>query len=283
MMKNHLVRRYLYHGGGNHPDDFFRFVLRRRLSVSSSSSVRGGGGVFRNEGEDGNGGSSSTATAIATATASSQHQGQHQQRLVYSSYRWNTTAATTAGVVTGTAGCVYYAAGTNAREEFQEGSDQDDSITNAYYRIGNNTGHDYGSNIALCDSSSSSRSGRSSLNVSEMEFPVTVSIPTREEQLQKLQTPSPHQQLDVLIIGGGATGAGAALDGALRGLNVALIDRGDFGTETSSKSTKLIWAGIKYIATAISSFLRLKNVFRPVRVCILWFLFVVATHNVVNR
>jgi glycerol-3-phosphate dehydrogenase len=55
---------------------------------------------------------------------------------------------------------------------------------------------------------------------------------------------------DVLVIGGGATGAGIALDAASRGLTVACIDRNDFASETSSRSTKLLWAGIRYLATA---------------------------------
>jgi len=43
------------------------------------------------------------------------------------------------------------------------------------------------------------------------------------------------------IVGGGATGSGTALDAASRGLSTALIERADFGNETSSRSTKLIW------------------------------------------
>ena len=85
-------------------------------------------------------------------------------------------------------------------------------------------------------------------------------IPSRSEQIQSLTSTS---EFDVLVIGGGATGAGAALDAASRGLSTALIERGDFGNETSSRSTKLIWAGIRYIATAISSLLRFKNLTRP--------------------
>ena len=53
------------------------------------------------------------------------------------------------------------------------------------------------------------------------------------------------------IIGAGASGAGAALDAALRGYRVALIDRGDFAGETSSRSTKLIHGGVRYLEQAI--------------------------------
>ena len=82
----------------------------------------------------------------------------------------------------------------------------------------------------------------------------------REEQLKRLKS---GQQFDVLVVGGGCTGSGAALDAATRGLSTALIERYDFGSETSSRSTKLIWAGIRYIATAFSSLLRWRNVTRP--------------------
>jgi glycerol-3-phosphate dehydrogenase len=52
---------------------------------------------------------------------------------------------------------------------------------------------------------------------------------------------------DLLVIGGGITGAGAALDAALRGLRVALIDKGDFASGTSSVSSKLIHGGLRYL------------------------------------
>ena len=52
---------------------------------------------------------------------------------------------------------------------------------------------------------------------------------------------------DILIIGGGITGAGIALDAATRGLKVALIEKNDFASGTSSKSTKLIHGGLRYL------------------------------------
>lgn len=55
------------------------------------------------------------------------------------------------------------------------------------------------------------------------------------------------EPFDVLIIGGGATGAGTARDAALRGLSVALIDAGDFASQTSSHSSKLIHGGLRYL------------------------------------
>eukprot|EP00980_Cylindrotheca_fusiformis_P028249 scaffold22589_cov138-Cylindrotheca_fusiformis.AAC.12 len=94
-------------------------------------------------------------------------------------------------------------------------------------------------------------------------IPSTTPIPSRSEQLNRLQQSNQKEPFDVLVIGGGATGAGAALDAATRGLSVAMIDRADFGNETSSRSTKLIWAGIRYIATATSALLRFHNITRP--------------------
>ena len=55
------------------------------------------------------------------------------------------------------------------------------------------------------------------------------------------------EQFDVLVIGGGITGAGVALDAASRGLKVALVEKGDFASGTSSKSSKLIHGGLRYL------------------------------------
>jgi glycerol-3-phosphate dehydrogenase len=52
---------------------------------------------------------------------------------------------------------------------------------------------------------------------------------------------------DVLVIGGGITGAGVALDAAVRGYRVALVEKQDFASGTSSKSTKLVHGGIRYL------------------------------------
>jgi glycerol-3-phosphate dehydrogenase len=53
--------------------------------------------------------------------------------------------------------------------------------------------------------------------------------------------------LDVLIVGGGASGLGAAVDAAARGHTVALIERDDFAKGTSSRSTKLVHGGARYL------------------------------------
>ncbi|MEZ4824679.1 MAG: glycerol-3-phosphate dehydrogenase/oxidase [Bacteroidia bacterium] len=54
-------------------------------------------------------------------------------------------------------------------------------------------------------------------------------------------------EYDLLIIGGGATGAGIALDAAARGMSVALVEKQDFAAGTSSRSTKLIHGGLRYL------------------------------------
>jgi len=56
-----------------------------------------------------------------------------------------------------------------------------------------------------------------------------------------------REQFDVLVIGGGITGAGVALDAANRGLTTALVDRSDFASGTSSASSKLIHGGLRYL------------------------------------
>ena len=55
--------------------------------------------------------------------------------------------------------------------------------------------------------------------------------------------------LDVVVVGGGITGAGVALDAALRGYRVALVERGDIAQGTSSRSSKLVHGGLRYLAT----------------------------------
>src|SRR5947209_11769253 len=55
------------------------------------------------------------------------------------------------------------------------------------------------------------------------------------------------ERFDVLVIGGGITGAGVALDAASRGLRTALVERDDFASGTSSKSSKLVHGGLRYL------------------------------------
>ena len=56
-----------------------------------------------------------------------------------------------------------------------------------------------------------------------------------------------NETFDVLIVGGGITGACVARDAALRGLNVALVERGDFANATSAHNSKLIHGGLRYL------------------------------------
>jgi glycerol-3-phosphate dehydrogenase len=66
---------------------------------------------------------------------------------------------------------------------------------------------------------------------------------SRAANLERLRS----ERFDVLVIGGGITGAGVALDAASRGLTTALVERTDFASGTSSKSSKLIHGGLRYL------------------------------------
>lgn len=68
-------------------------------------------------------------------------------------------------------------------------------------------------------------------------------VPAREVQRSALTGASAANPLDMLVIGGGATGSGVALDAVTRGLRVGLVEREDFSSGTSSRSTKLIHGG----------------------------------------
>jgi glycerol-3-phosphate dehydrogenase len=71
----------------------------------------------------------------------------------------------------------------------------------------------------------------------------TFSHVTRALNLKKLD----DQEFDLVIIGGGITGAGAARDAAMRGMKVALVEASDFASGTSSRSSKLVHGGIRYL------------------------------------
>lgn len=73
-------------------------------------------------------------------------------------------------------------------------------------------------------------------------------LPSRAENLARM---SSGQVFDVLVIGGGATGAGVAVDAASRGLSTCLIEKFDFASGTSSRSTKLIHGGVRYLQKAV--------------------------------
>ncbi|KAK2708708.1 glycerol-3-phosphate dehydrogenase, mitochondrial-like [Artemia franciscana] len=75
----------------------------------------------------------------------------------------------------------------------------------------------------------------------------TLPLPSRADQLKSLQ----EDEFDVLVIGGGATGAGCALDSVSRGLKTAMVELDDFSSGTSSRSTKLLHGGVRYLQKAI--------------------------------
>ena len=68
---------------------------------------------------------------------------------------------------------------------------------------------------------------------------------TRENILRLLGAEA--EPWDVLVIGGGATGLGAAVEAASRGYRTLLVERSDFAKETSSRSTKLVHGGVRYL------------------------------------
>lgn len=76
-----------------------------------------------------------------------------------------------------------------------------------------------------------------------MSTPSSFSARIRQANLQRLG----RESFDILIVGGGITGAGIARDAAMRGYKVALIDKGDFASGTSSKSSKLVHGGLRYL------------------------------------
>src|SRR6266487_2698959 len=66
---------------------------------------------------------------------------------------------------------------------------------------------------------------------------------SRNDALQAMQ----EHPFDVVVVGGGITGAGVALDAASRGYSVALLERDDFGQGTSSRSSKMVHGGLRYL------------------------------------
>ncbi|KNC96376.1 glycerol-3-phosphate dehydrogenase [Spizellomyces punctatus DAOM BR117] len=83
--------------------------------------------------------------------------------------------------------------------------------------------------------------------------------PSRKEMINALKgvpkdaapgVKGPGGEFDLLIVGAGATGSGCAVDAATRGLKVALVERDDFASGTSSRSTKLVHGGVRYLEKA---------------------------------
>ena len=86
-----------------------------------------------------------------------------------------------------------------------------------------------------------------------MTSPSTPHETSRAALLQRLQAGTP---VDLVVIGGGATGLGVALDAVLRGLSVVLLEALDFAKGTSSRATKLVHGGVRYLAQGNISLVR---------------------------
>src|SRR3546814_6310617 len=76
----------------------------------------------------------------------------------------------------------------------------------------------------------------------------TLVSPQASDRPRLFKTLAGLGQVDLAIIGGGATGLGVALDAALRGLSVVLLESHDFAKGTSSRATKLVHGGVRYLA-----------------------------------
>ena len=76
-----------------------------------------------------------------------------------------------------------------------------------------------------------------------MAFSADLGPASRERALAAMQ----DGQLDVLVVGGGITGAGIALDAVSRGLSTGLIEQRDLASGTSSRSSKLVHGGLRYL------------------------------------
>src|SRR2546422_2093842 len=79
------------------------------------------------------------------------------------------------------------------------------------------------------------------MSASETPLP----IQTRSAAVERLRT----ELFDLVVIGGGITGAGIARDAALRGFKTALLERQDFAGGTSGKSARLVHGGLRYVET----------------------------------
>ncbi len=77
---------------------------------------------------------------------------------------------------------------------------------------------------------------------------------SRSQQIERLRSPD-KGGFDMVVVGGGATGLAACLQATVQGLRVACVDKGDFASGTSSRSTKLIHGGVRYLESAIVSWL----------------------------
>ncbi|HOE43240.1 MAG TPA: FAD-dependent oxidoreductase, partial [Rhodoferax sp.] len=75
-----------------------------------------------------------------------------------------------------------------------------------------------------------------------------IALPLATRRADLMSDLAKPTQYDIAVVGGGATGLGVALDAVVRGLRVVLIDSHDFAKGTSSRSTKLVHGGVRYLA-----------------------------------
>jgi glycerol-3-phosphate dehydrogenase len=87
-------------------------------------------------------------------------------------------------------------------------------------------------------------SPRENITANSYSLPKHLSITERQAALDRMS----GDGVDLFVIGGGITGAGVALDAAARGYRVGLVEKNDFASGTSSKSTKLVHGGIRYLS-----------------------------------
>lgn len=87
------------------------------------------------------------------------------------------------------------------------------------------------------------KSSTANILSTQEDNPIRFSVLDRKRQIYRAQ----KTNFDLIVIGGGVTGAGIALDAASRGMNVCLIEKNDFASGTSNKSTKLIHGGLRYL------------------------------------
>jgi glycerol-3-phosphate dehydrogenase len=102
---------------------------------------------------------------------------------------------------------------------------------------------------SLKSPSSKSQPGEVAIKCVDGSYIIPYTVPSRNKQIERLK----NEKFDVLIIGGGAVGAGTALDCATRGLKCAMVERDDFSAGTSGRSTKLIHGGIRYLENAFKN------------------------------
>src|SRR5262249_32547825 len=90
------------------------------------------------------------------------------------------------------------------------------------------------------------RSCRNTATARALSWPASRSIPMNRPDLLS-RARDRRDPGDLVVIGGGAPGAGIAVDASTRGYDVLLVERGDFGGGTSSRSTKLVHGGVRYL------------------------------------